>query len=179
MNLELFKTLTEEQRKRYGESLPFGFVNDENGNILTKRSTGYWYEYTRNKNGHWVTYKDSNGYWSECTRDEQGNELTYKDSDGCWYEYTRDKQGHQQADRIAELEKVSSKPVAWRFKEKIWWHYNDYGEGEPLYTHPVKQFNEEEFNAIAYRYRSWPLHDPKGVSERYQELLNYIKEITE
>lgn len=30
--------------------------------------------------------------------------------------------------------------------------------------------NEEQFNAIAYNYRSWPAYDPKGVSERYEEL---------
>lgn len=39
----------------------------------------------------------------------------------------------------------------------------------------TKPFNEEDFNAIAYSYRSWPAHDPKGVSDRYQELLNYLE----
>ena len=39
-------------------------------------------------------------------------------------------------------------------------------------------WNEEEFNAIAYSYRSWPMHDPKGVSVRYEELVNYVQSIT-
>jgi len=39
-------------------------------------------------------------------------------------------------------------------------------------------WNEEEFNHIAYSYRSWLASDPKGVSERYQELVNYVQSIT-
>lgn len=58
----------------------------------------------------------------------------------------------QQADRIAELEKVSNKPVAWRFKEKIWWHYNDYGEGEPLYSHPQKELTDNEIVTLYCKY---------------------------
>jgi hypothetical protein len=38
--------------------------------------------------------------------------------------------------------------------------------------------NEEEFNHIAYSYRSWPSTDPIGVSERYDELVNYVQSIT-
>ena len=38
-------------------------------------------------------------------------------------------------------------------------------------------WNEEEFNAIAYSYRSWLASDPKGVSERYEELVNYVQSI--
>lgn len=36
--------------------------------------------------------------------------------------------------------------------------------------------DEHIFNAIAYNYRSWPAHDPKGVSERYEELWAVFKE---
>ena len=36
--------------------------------------------------------------------------------------------------------------------------------------------DEKTFNAIAYNYRSWPGHDPKGVSERYEELWVVFKE---
>jgi len=43
---------------------------------------GYWEEYTYDKNGNILTYKDSYGYWEEHTYDEKGNELTYKNSDG-------------------------------------------------------------------------------------------------
>ena len=38
-------------------------------------------------------------------------------------------------------------------------------------------WNEEEFNHIAYSYRSWLASDPKGVSERYQELVNYVQSV--
>ena len=36
-------------------------------------------------------------------------------------------------------------------------------------------FDEEEFNGRAHNLRSWPAFDPKGVSERYDELLDYVK----
>ena len=35
---------------------------------------------------------------------------------------------------------------------------------------------EEQFNSIAYSYRSWPAHDPKGVSERYEELWSLFRQ---
>ena len=49
-------------------------------------------------------------------------------------------------------------------------------------NHPVQQepvaWNEEEFNAIAYAYRTCPAHEIKMVSDRYQELVNYVLSIT-
>lgn len=42
---------------------------------------------------------------------------------------------------------------------------------EDLYPH----FDEEEFNGRAHNLRSWPASDPKGASERYDELLDYVK----
>ena len=36
-------------------------------------------------------------------------------------------------------------------------------------------FDEEEFNGRAHNLRSWPATDPIGVSERYDELLAYVK----
>ena len=39
-------------------------------------------------------------------------------------------------------------------------------------------WNEEEFNAIAYSYRSWLASDPKGVADRYEELVNYVQSIS-
>tara|TARA_R110000737_G_scaffold44033_2_gene64444 strand:+ start:2678 stop:3136 length:459 start_codon:yes stop_codon:yes gene_type:complete len=47
-----------------------------------KRSNGYSYEYTFDKNGNTLTYKNSKGYYCEYTRDKNGDELTFKDSDG-------------------------------------------------------------------------------------------------
>lgn len=54
-----------------------------------------------------------------------------------------------------------------------------------LYTHPAPlpaqepvAWNEEEFNAIAYAYRTCPAHEIKMVSDRYQELVNYVLSIT-
>ena len=38
-------------------------------------------------------------------------------------------------------------------------------------------WNEEEFNAIAYAYRTCPAHEIKMVSDRYQELVNYVLSI--
>ena len=40
-------------------------------------------------------------------------------------------------------------------------------------------FDEEEFNAIAYAYRTCPVHEVKMVSERYQDLLNYVLSLKE
>lgn len=43
---------------------------------------GYSYEFTFDKYGNTLTYRNSKGYSSEFTYDESGNELTYKNSDG-------------------------------------------------------------------------------------------------
>lgn len=39
-------------------------------------------------------------------------------------------------------------------------------------------WNEEEFNAIAYAYRSCPSHEIKMISERYKDLVDYVLSIT-
>jgi hypothetical protein len=39
--------------------------------------------------------------------------------------------------------------------------------------------NWEDFNAVAYNYRSWPGSDPKGVVERYEELCKFVREAIE
>ena len=39
-------------------------------------------------------------------------------------------------------------------------------------------WNEEEFNAIAYAYRSCPAHEIEMISERYQDLVDYVLSIT-
>lgn len=39
----------------------------------------------------------------------------------------------------------------------------------------IKTFNEEEFNKVAYSYRSWPASDPVGVASRYRDLLDFIE----
>ena len=48
----------------------------------TELPYGYWSEYTYDKNGNQLTYKDLVGFWSKYTYDKNGNELTYRDSDG-------------------------------------------------------------------------------------------------
>jgi hypothetical protein len=50
------------------------------------------------------------------------------------------------------LEQPTQKPVAW---------------------------NEEEFNAIAYAYRTCPAHEIEMVSQRYQELVDYVLALKE
>jgi hypothetical protein len=63
----------------------------------------------------------------------------------------------QQADRIAELEKTVSKPVAWirsgddqlsLVKEKD----DGYMQWKPLYTHPHKELSDEEIQRIAEKH---------------------------
>ena len=39
-------------------------------------------------------------------------------------------------------------------------------------------WNEEEFNAIAYAYRICSVHEIERVSQRYQELVDYVLSIT-
>jgi hypothetical protein len=62
----------------------------------------------------------------------------------------------QQADRIAELEKTASKPVAWirngddqlsLVKEKD----DGYMQWKPLYTHSHKELSDEEIETIMYK----------------------------
>jgi hypothetical protein len=38
----------------------------------------------------------------------------------------------------------------------------------------IKSFDEEEFNKVAYSYRSWPASDPVGVASRYRDLLDFV-----
>jgi len=38
-------------------------------------------------------------------------------------------------------------------------------------------WNEEEFNAIAYAYRTCPVYEMEMVSQRYQELVAYVLSI--
>jgi myosin-crossreactive antigen len=51
-----------------------------------------------------------------------------------------------------------SEPVAWRnlcvgnIGEDSEWIYNEIGQGEPLYTHPVKELTDEEINAEMLSY---------------------------
>ena len=95
MNLELFKTLTEEQLKIYGESVPEGAVRDAHGNMLTwKNSDGDWCVYTRDADGNMLTWKNSDGDWEEYVHDAKGNVLTRKDSNGDWEEYVHDAKGN-------------------------------------------------------------------------------------
>jgi len=71
------------------------YTSDKEGNPLSfKNSKGYSYEFTHDKYGNVLAYKNSDGYSYEFTRDEYGNVLAYKSSKGYSYEYTRDKNGY-------------------------------------------------------------------------------------
>ena len=37
--------------------------------------------------------------------------------------------------------------------------------------------NDEEFDRIAYAYRSWPATDPAGVVARFEELKRYVEQL--
>ena len=56
--------MTKDELRAHGETLPFAYTYDAQGNELT--------------------YRDSYGNWSERTRDAQGNVLTFKDGNGNW-----------------------------------------------------------------------------------------------
>jgi hypothetical protein len=49
---------------------------------------------------------------------------------------------------------MNNEPVAWRnlcvgnIGEDSEWIYNEIGQGEPLYTHPVKELTDDEIIAI-------------------------------
>ena len=53
---------------------------------------------------------------------------------------------------------MKNEPVAWRnlcvsnIGEDSEWIYNEIGQGEPLYTHPVKELTDEEINWLAKAY---------------------------
>ena len=50
---------------------------------------------------------------------------------------------------------MNNEPVAWRnlcvgnIGEDSEWIYNEIGQGEPLYTHPVKELTDEEILKMA------------------------------
>jgi hypothetical protein len=52
----------------------------------------------------------------------------------------------------------TNEPVAWRnlcvgnIGEDSEWIYNEIGQGEPLYTHPVKELTDEEIKAVYGEY---------------------------
>ena len=49
---------------------------------------------------------------------------------------------------------MNNEPVAWRCKKfyetQEGWFYNENGQGEPLYTHPVKELTDEEIDFIFF-----------------------------
>ena len=56
--------------------------NGEEALRYSQFESGWWVEYTCDKNGMTLTCKDSTGDWIKYTRAEDGKELTYEDSDG-------------------------------------------------------------------------------------------------
>ena len=56
--------------------------NGEEALRYSQFKSGWWVEYTCDKNGMTLTCKDSTGNWLRYTRDEDSKELTYEDSNG-------------------------------------------------------------------------------------------------
>ena len=64
MNLKLFKTLTQEQRDIYGETIPRGDRFCPSGALeTTKDKSGYWEEHTYTRLKGVATIKNGRGYW--------------------------------------------------------------------------------------------------------------------
>jgi YD repeat-containing protein len=100
MNLELFKTMTSNQRKIYGDSLPDGTVKNENGLPETCKFTSCdddavhgWRQYIYNVKGKLLLFMNSDGTWEENTYDANGRPLAQRKSNGKWKEYIRDSKG--------------------------------------------------------------------------------------
>ena len=56
--------------------------NGEKALWYAQLESGWWLEYTYDKNGMTLTSKSSDGYWNKYTRAEDGEELTYENSWG-------------------------------------------------------------------------------------------------
>jgi hypothetical protein len=60
------------------------------------------------------------------------------------------------AESVSKEDIMNNEPVAWRnlcvgnIGEDSEWIYNEIGQGEPLYTHPVKELTDEEILRKAY-----------------------------
>ena len=60
---------------------------------------------------------------------------------------------------------MNNEPVAWRnlcvgnIGEDSEWIYNEIGQGEPLYTHPVKELTDEEIQELALCDEFWISED--------------------
>jgi hypothetical protein len=71
---------------------------------------------------------------------------------------------------------MNNKPVAWR---KVvgnvtkHYQYNEIGEGEPLYTHPVKELTDEEIEDECRK--AWGLHDQDQLN--LEEVFKFAKAI--
>lgn len=44
-------------------------------------------------------------------------------------------------------------------------------------VHQVTRQDEEEFERLAYAYRSWPIQDPAGVALRFADLKEWVEEM--
>ena len=58
---------------------------------------------------------------------------------------------------------MNNEPVAWRcnkfYETQKGWFYNENGQGEPLYTHPVKELTDEEITELANEYLCYISHE--------------------
>lgn len=77
------KTMTNEELKAHGETLPMGSTYDAAGRELAYRdSDGFWCERTYDADGRDLTFRASTGYWRERTYDADGRALSYRNSNG-------------------------------------------------------------------------------------------------
>ena len=96
MNLKLFKTLNQEQRDTYGETIPDGKTNDSKGRVISSKAmAGGWAKFNYNESGRLTVSMYSRGAWEECVYSEAGYLLKNIDSTGYWYSFTYDSEGHR------------------------------------------------------------------------------------
>tara|TARA_R110000737_G_scaffold265005_1_gene272774 strand:+ start:180 stop:752 length:573 start_codon:yes stop_codon:yes gene_type:complete len=114
----------------------------------------YSYEYTFDKNGNILTYKNSDDYSYECTRDKFGNVLTFKNSEDYSSEFTYDKNGNELTFKNSEGVKRGFKTPVEETKTKIMLNKNGNTE------------NLKEY------------HENGGVSYRFKKLDDYSFEYT-
>jgi hypothetical protein len=75
---------------------------------------------------------------------------------------------------------MNNEPVAWRnlcvsnIGEDSEWIYNEIGQGEPLYTHPVKTLTDEEIMAITEP--MFVLGDKKMICDFARAILRKAQE---
>ena len=71
--------------------IPLGRVYSKHGLLLTfKDRSGYWAEYTYNRDNKETMYQNSDGYHREFIYNSSGDLIASRDSTGKWYEFFDD-----------------------------------------------------------------------------------------